>query len=248
MSDSFSRPLANIDSTIILDRGDVGSPVAGIYKVDLSRDHCDTSTLDTEEKKRSARFKDARSRSDFIAMRTALRAVLAAELDCTEKEIVFGYENYGKPFLVRPVDSVHFNISHTEGMGVIALSHRSALGVDVERVRPERDLLEIANRFFSRSEADQVKATAGSSMLRAFFRVWTRKEAVLKLLGSGLSTPLDRFSVSADKFARILESELPELARPCSLLNLSLGSDFEGCLAYWGDNLDEEPFGGERFF
>jgi 4'-phosphopantetheinyl transferase len=88
-----------------------------------------------------------------------------------------------------------FNVSQCENLAVIAISRDVELGVDVERIRPMQNMPSIAARFFSADEAAALENLPSDARSEAFFRCWTRKEAVTKAHGSGLSTPLHSFAV-----------------------------------------------------
>ena len=79
-----------------------------------------------------------------------------------------------------------------------------AIGVDVECIRPMPNAAELLERFFSPDEVQQWRQMPAERQLRAFFQGWTRKEAWLKAVGSGLSFPLNQFCVTLDGPARVL--------------------------------------------
>jgi 4'-phosphopantetheinyl transferase len=93
---------------------------------------------------------------------------------------------------------LRFNLSHSEEQAVLALTLGREIGVDIERTRSDVACDEIAQRFFSPAERDQLRATPPDLQIAAFFRVWTCKEAFLKAHGAGLTVSLDSFEVEAD--------------------------------------------------
>ena len=126
-----------------------------------------------------------------------LRAVLGRQLCRDPKEIDFTYGAAGKPELIDLVShGLHFNLTHSHGVAIIAVCPGRPVGVDVERIRPEFAGEEIAARFFSPREQTMLRDLPADQRVEAFFRCWTRKEAFIKLLGAGLSFPLDEFDVS----------------------------------------------------
>lgn len=99
---------------------------------------------------------------------------------------------------------LHFNLSHSGDLALIAVSQHSAVGVDVERWRDNVEHLEIAERFFSPYERDALRALSGNGddserMLRGFFSTWSRKEAYLKATGHGISRGLHHFDVTLER-------------------------------------------------
>ncbi len=95
-----------------------------------------------------------------------------------------------------------FNTSHSAGTAVIAVAAGTDVGVDIERIRPIDDAERLAADRFAASEADQLRSLPAEDREIGFLRLWTRKEAVVKALGLGLSMPLDRFSV-LDRAGRV---------------------------------------------
>lgn len=97
---------------------------------------------------------------------------------------------WDKPRLTSP-KGVYFNLSHSHGWTVLALSDRE-VGVDIERIKPVD--MRLAKRFFADGEWAQIEA-AGDGAEALFYRFWTVKEAYLKALGTGLNRPLNSFTV-----------------------------------------------------
>jgi 4'-phosphopantetheinyl transferase len=150
--------------------------------------------LSNEEQERARRFRVERPRNDFVLTRGTLRSLLGQYLGCTPPEIRFCYALHGKPALEG--NDLCFNVSHTHGLGLMAFAKRRAIGVDVENLRRETQVEQLAERFFSKRERDELKRLSGDELRAAFFRCWTRKEAYVKARGEGLSLPLDQFDVS----------------------------------------------------
>jgi 4'-phosphopantetheinyl transferase len=158
--------------------------------------------LSPEEKRRAARFRVARSREEFVQTRGCLRLLLAHYTGLPHAALSLESGPFGKPSL--PRHHLSFNVSHTEGVSLIAIAH-SRVGVDVERVVASPDLPAIAHSHFSPGEIAKLQALSGREHTEAFFRCWTRKEAFLKAQGFGLPHGLDSFEVS------LLPGEPPEV-------------------------------------
>ena len=104
----------------------------------------------------------------------------------------------GKPSLKRnlcPLD-IQFNLSHCEDMVVYAVGHGCDVGIDVEEVRPLPDLEDVAHFLFSPVEYVNLMRLPHAQKLTAFFNYWTRKEAYMKAVGTGLSGATKDFGVS----------------------------------------------------
>lgn len=156
------------------------------------------SYLAPDEVARARQFAFDRDREHFVVSRGYLRAILAQYAGCDPRRILLDVGVHGKPYLAEPyADSrLTFNLSHTRGLGLCAVARDRQLGVDVEQVRPEVDILGISRSTFSASEHDCLEALSPALRLPAFFACWTRKEAYIKARGDGLSYPLDAFDVS----------------------------------------------------
>lgn len=154
--------------------------------------------LNAAELKRADRYHFEKDRKHFVVARGVLRAVLSRYLDLPPGAIEFSYSPYGKPMLAEgsPDPSLRFNVSHSEGVALYAVTRGRETGLDIEFVREDFASLDIAERFFSKAEVSVLRALPPEWQTAAFFNCWTRKEAYIKALGEGLSHPLDRFSVS----------------------------------------------------
>jgi 4'-phosphopantetheinyl transferase len=146
----------------------------------------------------ASHFVFARDRDRFVAGRMILREILGKYLGRPSAEITFIYGPQRKP-QVSLNDSdppIRFNISHSAGLAVYAIVLNREIGVDIEAIRDDLPTQEITDRFFSDREISEFRSLPVHKRNEAFFLCWTRKEAYLKALGSGLSVPLDSFDVS----------------------------------------------------
>jgi 4'-phosphopantetheinyl transferase len=116
-----------------------------------------------------------------------LRRVLALYLDEAPEEIVLIRDERGKPRLAAEPARIAFNLSHSGALTLVAVSCGREVGVDVERVKPERDLVALAERALGPEDAAAVRGAAGDERTRLFYELWTRHEARLKCLGVGLA-------------------------------------------------------------
>ena len=159
------------------------------------------ATLCPEERARAARFVFERGRREYVIARAALRDILGGHLGLPPPAIAIGVptEN-GKPELRGPpeVRALRFNVSHSGGLALIAVGFGRELGVDVEEIRADRDLIGIAESIYSPAELAELRALPAGLQVEGFYLAWTRKEAFVKALGLGLSFPLEAFDVSLD--------------------------------------------------
>lgn len=147
------------------------------------------------ERERAARYLVGRPRNAFILTRGTLRSLLARYVGVTPQGLSFRYSKHGKPLLDGPSD-LRFNVSHTDGLALIAFVRTREIGVDVEKIHAAPDVRKLAERFFSVRERHFLECLSGDELQSAFFRCWTRKEAYVKARGEGLSLPLHQFDVS----------------------------------------------------
>jgi 4'-phosphopantetheinyl transferase len=155
-------------------------------------------TLAADERARAERFHFSADRRRFVVARGALRAILGLYLKRAPECLSFRYSSYGKPELAleEGADQIYFNLSHSNGMALYAVSCGRQVGVDLECLRSNLEVEQIAERFFSRREVSALHALPAAVRRYAFFLCWTRKEAYIKARGEGLSLPLSQFDVS----------------------------------------------------
>jgi 4'-phosphopantetheinyl transferase len=169
----------------------------------LSPDHVDIAepgpeleVLCDDERTRSARFVRARDRRRFACCRAALREILGGLLRKPPAELRFRVVEHGKPVLdfaamgINEGDglrAVRFNVSHSSDLALIGVCRGHEIGVDLEWIKRIAEAERIVASFFSPAERAEFSGIPEHAKALAFFRGWTRKEAVLKGLGTGLA-------------------------------------------------------------
>ena len=201
------------------------------------------ASLSSDEVERAGRYHFERHRRRFIACRGQVRCILAGYLDARPADLRFRYGSRGKPALESPwsESAIRFNVSNSEDVALLAVALDRELGVDVEHVREPRDFESLAARFFAASEVTQLRSLPREQRLEGFFRCWTRKEAVLKAVGTGLAFPLDRVVVTLrlDEPARVVAyDDDPSASSQWWLANLAPMPQYIGALAAIGNPLD----------
>ena len=162
--------------------------------------------LSAEERERAARFYSVQLAERWTVARGALRYILATYSGAEPRSLEFRFGLYGKPELATPVEGLSFSLSHTGDLALLAIGCGRRLGIDAETVRSGVELAYLSRRFFAPAEADEILGLPPDQRLAAFFACWTRKEAFVKALGTGLSLPLDSFQVTTrpDQPARLV--------------------------------------------
>jgi 4'-phosphopantetheinyl transferase len=203
-------------------------PLEGLPSLEL--------TLSPDERERAGRFHFELDRNRFIAGRGMLRAILSSYLEIEPAQLSFAYSPRGKPALTGLTGdrALHFNLAHSGGLILIAVTRVCALGIDVERIGPASDAEDIAREFFSPREAEELRALPMDRRTVAFFNLWTRKEAWLKATGEGLSDTLREIEISLlpGEPPRVLAiSGNPQAAADWTLVALAPAPDFAGAIA-----------------
>jgi 4'-phosphopantetheinyl transferase len=146
--------------------------------------------LNADERQRARRYLIPDKARDFVVARARLRLILANYLELAPQSVRFTSGHAGKPALAGPLaEPLAFNLSHSGGWGLCAVTRGVAVGVDIERLDRKVDYDKLAARFFSANEQKFLQAGSARRRRRLFFRIWTRKEAWLKGKGGGFSDP-----------------------------------------------------------
>ncbi|WP_164101354.1 4'-phosphopantetheinyl transferase family protein [Candidatus Laterigemmans baculatus] len=174
--------------------------------------------LSAEERKRAERLIRDRDRRRFIVGRGMLRRTLGVALEKDPGRIAFTYAAQGKPTVEDRMGtgrSLQFNLAHSDRLAMLALTVDDPVGIDIERVRPVKLRDGIVRKHFSPVERETFQRLPEDVRQEAFFRVWTRKEAIVKAIGTGLTLSLTSFDVSLE-------------ARPASALVAMRHPDYAG--------------------
>jgi 4'-phosphopantetheinyl transferase len=197
--------------------------------------------LSPAEREAANQFHFVVHRERFTVARACLRTIVGTYLRTDPAAVEFRLGEYGKPELAgyKEASPLKFNVAHSEDSALYAFARGRQIGVDLERIRPELKIEDIATRFFSAREVQVLERVPAHMRHRAFFNCWTRKEAFIKAKGLGLSLPLDQFDVTLAPFApavllrtRFDESE----ALRWSLRALDLGPDYVAAIAVEGSD------------
>ncbi len=151
--------------------------------------------LSEDELARASHFQFDHLTAFYVFCRGTLRRILSGYLTVPASSIKFQYGDKGKPFVATQT-GLQFNVSHAGDLFVCAVSSGPAIGVDVEQIRTMEDMPAIAAQFFAPAEQRHLAGIAERDRTHAFYQCWTRKEAVIKATGEGISRPLDSFEVS----------------------------------------------------
>ena len=199
--------------------------------------------LAPDERTRAGRFLYEEDRRRYTVARGVLRSLLARYLDVEPAAVEFRYGAHGKPSLAETGGGrdVRFNLSHSYGWALHAFTVGREVGVDVERVRPNTDVMGVARHSFSPAEVEALTGLPAGQRREAFFNCWTRKEAFIKAHGEGIALGLSRFDVTLrpGEPAALLrfEGDPHEVAR-WSMCALDAGEGYKAALAVEGGGWD----------
>ncbi len=145
--------------------------------------------LSPEEAGRAARLRFDRDRTRFVARRRLLRRLLGEYLGVAPGDVVLESEERGKPRVASSDRStpLEFSLSASGGMCVYAFAPGRAVGVDLERLRADLDVMSVARRALPRERTDALEALPPGERTAAFFADWVGVEARVKLSGEGLA-------------------------------------------------------------
>jgi 4'-phosphopantetheinyl transferase len=209
--------------------------------LDLPASHIQSlkQALSLDERGKAERFYFQKDQNRFIVTRGLLRMILSLYLKIEPHQLRFCHNTYGKPALARECggDTLHFNLSHSHGIGLYAVTRDREIGIDIERVRTDLEFQQIAEQFFSPQEFAVLSALPSTIQAEAFFACWTRKEAYLKARGEGLSLSLNQFDVSlapGEPAALLSANGDPQETSRWSLHELDPGPGYVAALAVEG--------------
>lgn len=199
----------------------------------------EASVLSSDETARANRFHFERDRARFVRCRSVLRLLLGEYLALPAPAIRFKYLTNGKPQVdaEQNPSALQFNVSHSAELALIAVGavgREKPLGIDIEKIRGDVDTNLLSERFFSSLEREGLRWLPEHLRVPGFFACWTRKEALLKATGDGLSVPLADFSVSThpDHDPEVAEIRGDsEAGKQWFLADLNVEDDYRAALA-----------------
>lgn len=186
------------------------------------------SLLSADERARRDRFHFPRHRHQFLVSRALLRTTLSLyRPSVTPEAWRFAVNAHGRPRVLDDTsDELDFNLSHSEGRVVLAVSACRSPGVDIEALDRAVDMLELASQFFAPAELTELSALDPALQRRRFFDLWTLKEAYVKARGLGLAIPLAAFAIGFPGEGGLsirVEPEASELFGPWRLWSIDAG-------------------------
>ncbi|MDP9177438.1 MAG: 4'-phosphopantetheinyl transferase superfamily protein [Gemmatimonadota bacterium] len=148
-------------------------------------------------------FSHVPARKQYIVSRGMLRQLLSGYIGIAPQEIQFTIEGAGKPVLAGE-RSVDFNLTHSGDLTLLGVARRP-LGVDMERVREMPRAIELAKRYYSPAQHEEIAATPDDTRSRRFLGMWVRREAYAKALGTSVWRALGDRQITTDHTVQFVD-------------------------------------------
>lgn len=183
--------------------------------------------LNEAERTQAARYITTALQERYIITHGLLRLLLGKYLQIAPEAVRFIFNEYKKPALANEhASTLRFNLSHSGDYVVFALANNIDLGIDIERIQ-DQPKMEVAERFFCREETSALRALPPAEQTQCFYRLWAKKEAIIKANGKGLAALLTSFSVNTSDQPEIILLE----QQSWSLYTLNLAQNYAAALA-----------------
>ena len=151
--------------------------------------------LSIPEKERAFLLKSDLAKNRYIAGRGVLRDILGGYLDRDPAVLQIATGEHGKPYLAGGEANLRFNLSHVDGVLILAVADGVEIGIDIERIDTDKPVHTMARLAFSQREQEELFTLPLSQQSQAFYHCWVRKEACLKACGRGFSVPGNSFNI-----------------------------------------------------
>ena len=199
--------------------------------LDHEPDQQGLALLADDEWAHARRFAFERDRRRFLSAHVALRQLLGKHTDLPGASLRFVHGPFGTPELDNGTAGMHFNLSHSGPLALIAVHATAQIGVDIELIRSMPDATELAQSHFTQDECDALARLQGAQRDRAFLNCWTRKEACLKAVGLGLNLDTSCFHVGIEADARTVWLPATVGSQRIALSSFAVGPTAIGALA-----------------
>ncbi len=157
------------------------------------------SFLDKEKKEQYLSAKNHNRKNEILLSQGFAKETISKEFGTDKKDLIFSVTEKGKPFC-KSHPEIHFSLSHCENFIVLAISHNE-IGIDIEKLKTPSDKL--VNRVCCENEISLINSTENKNII--FTEIWTRKEAYLKAIGTGIDRNLSEIDTTANSLNFITE-------------------------------------------
>ncbi|MBH0192633.1 MAG: 4'-phosphopantetheinyl transferase superfamily protein [Nitrospira sp.] len=138
-------------------------------------------------------------RDQFVVAHAGLRVILSRYCMGRPQDLAIQRTAKGKPFLSDD-PSIRFNMTHSHGKALVAVAKDREVGIDLEKVRPDVDVMSLARRFLSDRDVVFIENGDPGQLHQRFLQAWVAREAVFKAAGTGMTFPLhgDHIELAGD--------------------------------------------------
>lgn len=203
------------------------------FDIDRAPSEAEARVLSAEERARAARFVRQDLGQRFTVGRGRLRAILSGYLDIPAEQIVLDEAGNRKPIVVNPgAKPIDFSMAHSEGAGMLAVAMGRSVGADIEVPSRLRDVDQLVCHVLDEEEFEAFRALSPTEREEQFYVAWTRKEAVLKASGHGLSIPMPSIHVWPRATQVELRQERTEIVKHWEILEVPVAAGTHAAIAY----------------
>lgn len=203
---------------------------AWLIDLDTCRQDDDWDLLSADERERARRFRFDLHRRRYVSAHAGLRRLLSDRTGVAARALAFDVGAFGKPCLSQ-VPACHFNLSHSGQFAAVAISRAGEVGIDIEEMRDVPDLEALGAANFS--PAEQAMLTSGGSHdAKQFLLGWTRKEACLKAIGTGLSVRPETFDAGLTAEEHVVQVRADHGLAVVRVRSFAVGRMVVGALAF----------------
>jgi 4'-phosphopantetheinyl transferase len=195
--------------------------------------------LSPDELERWRNYRLEARQQQFMVSRGLLRFLLGQYLRYQPQDLEFQYSEHGKPALSDTMPNrIQFNIAHSHDWILFAFSPTLELGVDIEVLEPDLNYKAIAHRFLRQEEGQAFQEIEEHLQQLAFYRIWSRKEAVIKLWGDNLFQGLQLYPVPTSP--SVEQHQFLSRGKTVWLRDLDINANFTAALATFAEPLTIE--------
>lgn len=221
--------LSVVDAPLNRVEGSLAKPQAGelhLWYWDTTFD--ERARLNHHERDRYERLIPPDVRQHYLSAHTGLQTILGGYLCLKPGEVEWSTDPHGKPYLDKDAP-LHFNLSHSSGANLLAVSGDN-VGIDIERIRSVTSQEGLARKYYTQREQQELASLPAQESIDRFFAFWTRKEAFVKLLGTGLQGELSSIDVGQviDEGCEVARADGRDL---CWLSDIVVPGEFRAAVA-----------------
>jgi 4'-phosphopantetheinyl transferase len=188
-------------------------------------------SLSAKERIQANNYRTRSLRDQYIMSHGILRHILSHYTKQSPVNVEFTHNEYGKPFLKD--SNIQFNMSHSHNMASFVVALDCRVGIDIELHNDNLDVQELEDLVLTSKESKYLSNLKPKEKLTLFYDLWTKKEALIKATGQGLSYPINTIE-AIDLLSGqgiCLANEKNELEQEWYCYELQTPKDYSGSIA-----------------